>query len=83
MVAVVNWFSRHRSKAVALSQLGFSIGGLCVPLVVLALDSFGWRHTAFASGVFVLVVDCNEAVAVASTGKPSGNQDLDADSNKA
>ncbi|MBT6272860.1 MAG: MFS transporter [Chromatiales bacterium] len=56
MVAVVSWFSRHRSKAVAVSQLGFSIGGLCVPIVVLALESFGWRWTAFASGVLVIVV---------------------------
>ena len=27
MVAVVSWFHRHRSKAVAMSQLGFSVGG--------------------------------------------------------
>ena len=56
MVSVVSWFDRHRSKAVAVSQLGFSVGGLCVPLVVLALESFGWRATAFASGVLVLLV---------------------------
>jgi MFS family permease len=56
MVAVVSWFSQHRSKAVALSQLGFSIGGLCVPLVVFVLESYGWRVTAFASGVAVLVI---------------------------
>ena len=56
MVAVVSWFSRHRSKAVAMSQIGFSLGGLLVPLVVLALEGFGWRATAFSSGVLVLLM---------------------------
>ncbi len=56
MVSLVSWFNRHRAKAVALSQLGFSIGGLSVPLVVLALEAFGWRTTALLSGVLVLVV---------------------------
>ena len=37
MVAIVNWFSRHRSKAVAFSQIGYALGGMAVPLVVLAL----------------------------------------------
>jgi MFS family permease len=56
MVALVSWFSRHRAKAIAISQLGFSIGGLSVPLVIFSLQSFGWRTTAFVSGVLVLVV---------------------------
>ena len=56
MVSLVNWFNRHRSKAVALSQLGFSIGGLSVPVVILFLEAFGWRMTAFLSGIVVLVV---------------------------
>ena len=56
MVSLVNWFSVHRSKAVAVSQMGYAIGGFCVPLVVFALELWGWRTTAFASGVLVLVV---------------------------
>jgi sugar phosphate permease len=55
-VSLVNWFHRHRAKAIAISQVGFAIGGLSVPLVVLALEGFGWRTTAFASGVLILVV---------------------------
>ncbi len=55
MVSLVNWFSRHRAKAVALSQIGYSLGGLAVPLVILFLEGFGWRTTALASGVLVLV----------------------------
>jgi MFS family permease len=56
MVAIVNWFSRHRSKAIAVSQLGFSLGGLSVPLIIWALEAFGWRATAVVSGLLVLVV---------------------------
>lgn len=56
MIALVNWFDRHRAKAVALSQMGFSLGGLSVPVVVLMLQAFGWRTTALISGVLVIVV---------------------------
>jgi MFS family permease len=56
MVSLVNWFDRHRSKAVAISQTGFALGGFSVPLVVLLLQSYGWRNTALISGVIVMVV---------------------------
>ena len=55
-VSLVNWFTRHRAKALALSQLGMSIGGLSVPLIIWCLEAFGWRATAFYSGVVVLLV---------------------------
>ena len=55
-VAIVNWFSRHRAKAVAVSQLGFSLGGLCVPVVILGLEHLGWRWTAAISAVAVLLI---------------------------
>ena len=56
MVAIVGWFDRHRAKAIAMSQLGFSVGGLSVPVVVFLLQTYGWRTTAFLSGVVVLAV---------------------------
>jgi len=56
MVAIVNWFDRHRSKAVAFSQIGYAIGGMAVPMVVIALEAYGWRATAFYSGVVVIVL---------------------------
>ncbi len=55
MVSLVNWFSKHRAKAVALSQIGFSLGGLLVPVIILCLEAFGWRTTAFMSGVVVIL----------------------------
>jgi MFS family permease len=55
-VALVNWFNRHRAKALALSQLGFSFGGILVPVTVFSLETFGWRATAVGSGIIVLLV---------------------------
>ncbi|MEZ4501260.1 MAG: MFS transporter [Dehalococcoidia bacterium] len=55
-VALVNWFNRHRAKALSLSQIGFSAGGLLVPITVASIEFFGWRETAFGSGVAVLAL---------------------------
>jgi MFS family permease len=52
---VVNWFHRRRSTAMGIVHVGMGVGGLMVPLVAIALSNYGWRTTAFASGVLVLV----------------------------
>jgi len=56
MVSLVNWFDRHRAKAVAISQMGFALGGFSVPVVILLLQTFGWRDTALISGAVVILV---------------------------
>ena len=54
---VVQWFERRRSTALALMSLGGAFGGVILPVTtVLALEAFGWRTTAFASGIIVLLV---------------------------
>jgi sugar phosphate permease len=35
-------------------QMGYALGGLAVPLVVFSLERFGWRATAFVSGVLII-----------------------------
>ena len=55
-VALVRWFRRRRALALSISGTGMSIGGLLTPLVVLAMSRFGWRWTAFASGVLITIV---------------------------
>jgi MFS family permease len=55
-VALVHWFNRHRAKALALSQFGFSFGGILVPVTLFSLESFGWRITAAGSGIIVLLI---------------------------
>ena len=53
--ALVNWFSKHRAKALALSQFGFSFGGILVPITIFSLETVGWRATAAGSGIIVLI----------------------------
>ena len=53
---LVNWFVRKRATAMGVAQMGMSVGGLLVPLIAISLTDFGWRNTAFYSGVLVLVI---------------------------
>jgi sugar phosphate permease len=53
--AIVAWFRRRRALALSISNSGMAIGGLLTPLVALALTRLGWRWTAVASGLVVLV----------------------------
>ncbi|MCP5029578.1 MAG: MFS transporter [Actinomycetia bacterium] len=55
VTAVVGWFHRRRSFAVSIAQSGFALGGVFTPLVVYFMDRFGWRSTAFASGIIGMV----------------------------
>lgn len=55
MPTVVNWFNRHRAKALTITQAGFSLGGLSVPALIFVLEALGWRATAFISGLVMLV----------------------------
>ena len=55
-VALIRWFEKKRARALSTMQLGMAAGGLCVPLVAWALATFGWRATAFGSGVAILVL---------------------------
>ncbi len=70
MVAIVNWFDKHRSKAIALTQLGFPVGGLCVPLVALGMEAFGWRTMALTSAAILVLIAMPLAIAI----KPAPGQ---------
>jgi MFS family permease len=54
-VAIVNWFVRHRALALGISATGMAVGGLLTQGVVLAMSHYGWRTTALASGVLIIV----------------------------
>ena len=53
---VVNWFEKRRGVAMGIAMSGFGIGGLLVPAVAWSLTTFGWRETAFFSGVLIMIV---------------------------
>ena len=55
VTATVQWFERKRSTALAISQAGFAVGGLSTPLLVWCFATFGWRNTAFTTGVLAFV----------------------------
>ena len=55
-VALVHWFEKRRARALSIMSLGLAAGGVAVPLVGWAMQAFGWRETALASSVVVLVL---------------------------
>lgn len=54
-VALINWFERKRARALSLMSLGLALGGIFVPAVGWSLVTYGWRATAFGSGVLAIV----------------------------
>ncbi len=63
-VAIVSWFDKHRSKAIAFTQLGFPIGGLCVPLIAFGIDFLSWRTMAVVSAGILIILALPLAFAV-------------------
>ncbi len=55
-VAIIHWFERRRARAISSMSIGLAFGGIIVPLVAWSMEVWGWRATAFASGVIVIVV---------------------------
>jgi MFS family permease len=55
-VALVQWFEKKRSRALSTMSVGFAFGGIVVPAVAFSLETFGWRETAFVSGVMIILV---------------------------
>ncbi|OGK80043.1 MAG: hypothetical protein A2X52_10940 [Candidatus Rokubacteria bacterium GWC2_70_16] len=55
-VAIVSWFRRRRALALSISATGMAVGGLLTQLVALSLTRYGWRWTAAASGVLILLL---------------------------
>ena len=53
---IVNWFDRKRSMAAGIAILGWATGGFLVPIVAWSLTTFGWRPTAFGSGVAIILI---------------------------
>src|SRR4051812_57407 len=54
--ALIHWFERWRARALSSMSIGLALGGVSVPLVAWSLQTFGWRATAFSSGVIAIVV---------------------------
>ena len=55
-VALIHWFERYRARALSSMSLGLAFGGLAAPIVAWSLQTYGWRPTAFYSGVIAIVL---------------------------
>ncbi len=55
-VVLIHWFEKRRARALSAGWLGTAAGGLIVPAVAFSILTFGWRPTAFASGVIFILV---------------------------
>ncbi len=56
-VVVSRWFERHRGRALSISAMGTSFGGLVVfPVVAVLVDRLGWRWALIATGGGVWLV---------------------------
>ncbi len=54
---VTRWFSRYRGRALGITAVGTSLGGLAVPLLFQALiDAYGWRQACLWLAGIILVM---------------------------
>jgi OFA family oxalate/formate antiporter-like MFS transporter len=56
VTVLVNWFQRLRGRAIAIYQLGNSIGAALIPVLAWFVLNVGWRPTMIAIGVGVIVL---------------------------
>jgi len=71
-VALVQWFRRHRARAISIMSLGMALGGLAVPLVAWSMQAFGWRATAMGSGLIALLIGLPLATIIRSRPEDHG-----------
>jgi len=55
-IAVVHWFEKKRARALSFLTLGYAVGGIGVSVVAMCFVLFGWRITAFGSGVLAILL---------------------------
>jgi len=55
-VAIIHWFEKRRARALSALSVGLAVGGMFVPVIAWGMQSYGWRPTAFASGVFAILL---------------------------
>ena len=55
-VAIIHWFEKFRARALSVLSLGLALGGVFVPVVAWAMQTWGWRATAFGSGIVAILV---------------------------
>ncbi len=68
-VSMIYWFERKRARALSTLSFGLAFGGIAVPAVAWSMAQWGWRATAFGSGLLILAVGL--PLAFVMRGRPS------------
>lgn len=80
LTTVARWFSKNLGKANGIMGFGIALGGVGVPLLVMAIDYYGWQNTYLygAVGTLLLMIPLSfifrnrpEQYGLAPDGKPS------------
>jgi sugar phosphate permease len=53
-VVIIQWFERKRARALSMLQFGHALGGVFIVAVAWSIQAYGWRVTAFASGIIII-----------------------------
>ncbi len=56
MTVTARWFRKNVGKATGVLYGGFSLGGLFVPLIVRAIDTYGWQDVMLYLGFGALII---------------------------
>ena len=56
VTTLMNWFLKKRGRAIAIFQMGTSLGALLVPAYAWSILNVGWRPTTIAAGIAAIVV---------------------------
>lgn len=64
VTVLINWFDKWRGRAIAIYQLGGSIGALLVPVLSWFILNVGWRQTMIVVGCAVIVMGVPLAAAM-------------------
>lgn len=68
-----HWFRRKRTTAMGLAVMGLAAAGtIFIPLVVWAQAAYGWRSTAFGTGLGMLVLGIPIMLLVRNAPEPYG-----------
>ncbi len=55
-VALIQWFERYRARALSIMSMGLALGGVMVPVVAWCMATYGWRASAFGSGIIIMTL---------------------------
>ena len=84
VTVLINWFFRWRGRAIAIYQLGGSIGAVMLPLWSWSILNLGWRETSIAVGIATVAIGVPLAAVMRNNPEdhgylPDGEQPSDGD----